>query len=122
MAVASAVTPDQSRVAAATRSFGGLSASVGGDGPRRSQSCMRPCPPDAVPYLGAVPGVEGAYMACGHNCWGILWAPVTGKIVSELVVDGKSSIDLSAFTPGRFMTTAQKRGKKIKGVNVGEQW
>ena len=122
LAVASAVKPDQSRVAAATRSFGGLSASVGGDGPRRSQSCMRPCPPDAVPYLGAVPGVEGAYMACGHNCWGILWAPVTGKIVSELVVDGKSSIDLTAFTPGRFMTTAQKRGKKIKGVNVGEQW
>ena len=61
-------------------------------------------------------------MACGHNCWGILWAPVTGKIVSELVVDGKSSVDLSAFDPGRFMTTAQKRGKKIKGVNVGEQW
>ena len=47
---------------------------------------------------------------------------MTGKIVSELVVDGKSSIDLEAFDPGRFMSAAQKRGKKIKGVNVGEQW
>jgi glycine/D-amino acid oxidase-like deaminating enzyme len=27
---------------------------------------------------------EGAFMACGHNCWGILWAPVTGQIVSEV--------------------------------------
>ena len=41
----------------------GLSASVGNDGPRRFQSCMRPCPPDALPILGGVPGVEGAYMA-----------------------------------------------------------
>ena len=119
---ADAVTPDQKRVDAASRSFKGLSPGVGGAGPRVSQSCMRPCPPDALPYLGAVPGVDGAYLACGHNCWGILWAPVTGRIVSELVVDGKSSIDLEAFDPGRFMSAAQKRGKKIKGVNVGEQW
>jgi glycine/D-amino acid oxidase-like deaminating enzyme len=40
-------------------------------------------------------------MACGHNCWGILWAPISGKIVSELIVDGKSAIDLKAFKPGR---------------------
>lgn len=24
---------------------------------------MRPCPPDALPILGRVPGVDGAYMA-----------------------------------------------------------
>ena len=88
---------------------------MGGAGPRVSQSCMRPCPPDALPYLGAVPGVDGAYLACGHNCWGILWAPVTGRIVSELVVDGKSSIDLEAFDPGRFMSAAQKRGRRSRG-------
>ena len=97
---AEAVSPDPKRVAAASASFKGLSASVGADGPRRFQSCMRPCPPDALPILGGVPGVEGAYMACGHNCWGILWAPITGRIISELVVDGVSSVDLKAFDPG----------------------
>lgn len=121
---ADVVEPDPRRVRAATASFKGLSPSVGGDGPRRFQSCMRPCPPDALPILGQVPGVKGAFMACGHNCWGILWAPVTGKIVSELVVDGKSSIDTKAFDPARFMKIkrAVGRGKKIKGQDVGEQW
>ena len=100
----------------------GLSASVGAGGPKKTQSCMRPCPPDALPILGGVPGTDGAYMCCGHNCWGILWAPVSGKIVSELVVDGRSSVNLAPFSPGRFMTRAQKRGKKMRDVNVGEQW
>ena len=116
------VSPDSSRVAAASASFAGLSASVGAGGPKKTQSCMRPCPPDALPILGGVPGTDGAYMCCGHNCWGILWAPVSGKIVSELVVDGRSSVNLAPFSPGRFMTRAQKRGKKMRDVNVGEQW
>ena len=116
------VSPDPSRVAAASASFAGLSASVGAGGPKKTQSCMRPCPPDALPILGGVPGTDGAYMCCGHNCWGILWAPVSGKIVSELVLDGRSSVNLAPFSPGRFMTRAQKRGKKMRDVNVGEQW
>ena len=116
------VTPDPSRVAAASASFAGLSASVGAGGPKKTQSCMRPCPPDALPILGGVPGTDGAYMCCGHNCWGILWAPISGKIVSELVADGRSSVDLAPFSPGRFMTRAQRRGKKMRDVNVGEQW
>ena len=86
---------------------------------------MRPCPPDALPILGRVPGVEGAYMACGHNCWGILWAPVTGKIVSELVAsEGERSagVDIDAFSPGRFMRRKDERGKKMGFLSVGEQW
>ena len=43
-------------------------------------------------------------------------------LMSELVLDGASSIDLKAFNPGRFMRRADKRGKKMKGVSVGEQW
>ena len=119
------MTPDPSRVAAGAKSFAGLSASVGAGGPRKTQSCMRPCPPDALPILGAVPGVDGAYMACGHNCWGILWAPVTGRIVSELVVDGKSRTKIDAFSPGRITRErggGRGRGKKIRGDDVGEQW
>jgi glycine/D-amino acid oxidase-like deaminating enzyme len=114
---------DETRVKAASDSFGGLSRSVGRGGPAKTQSCMRPCPPDARPIIGAVPGVRGAYMNCGHNCWGILWAPISGKVVSELVADGEAvSVDLTHFAPGRFMTAAQKRGRKMRDVNVGEQW
>ena len=35
----------------------------------RTQACMRPCPPDAMPYMGRIPGYEGAYINAGHNCW-----------------------------------------------------
>eukprot|EP00802_Teleaulax_amphioxeia_P017324 Tamp_17476.p1 GENE.Tamp_17476~~Tamp_17476.p1 ORF type:complete len:432 (+),score=100.34 Tamp_17476:120-1298(+) len=121
------ITADPSRVAAATRSFSAMS-SIGKkkDGPDVQQACMRPCPPDAMPYLGAIPGTTNAYMAAGHNCWGILWAPVTGKAISELILDGKSScVDLSAFNPGRF--SKQIKAKKSRGraqveTPVGEQW
>ena len=37
----------------------------------RTQACMRPCPPDALPYMGPIPSFEGAYINAGHNCWGI---------------------------------------------------
>eukprot|EP00808_Paulinella_micropora_P013903 g52621.t1 len=73
-------------------------------GPDITQACMRPCFPDALPMLGFVPDVEGIIMAAGHNCWGILWAPITGKVVSELVREGHSTTlpDLRAFNPARF--------------------
>lgn len=90
-----------------------------------AQACMRPCPPDAKPYMGAVPGYHGAYINAGHNCWGIAWAPACGKAMSELVLDGQSrSVDLRPFDPTRF-TPAQGRGgrgRKKGSLSVGEQW
>jgi len=67
------------------------------------QACFRPITQDYVPLIGKVPGVGGAYVATGHNVWGILNAPATGEAMSELVVDGVSgSIDLTPFDPGRL--------------------
>jgi glycine/D-amino acid oxidase-like deaminating enzyme len=61
---------NESRVKAATESFQSMSSLYEREGELdRTQACMRPCPPDAMPYMGAVPGVEGAYMNAGHNCW-----------------------------------------------------
>jgi hypothetical protein len=34
------------------------------------QSCHLPVTADGTPVMGAVPGVEGAYVATGHSCWG----------------------------------------------------
>ena len=84
---------------------------------------MRPCPPDALPYMGRVPRLRGAFMSAGHNCWGILWAPITGKLVAELVADGAvSSAPIDAFAPGRFMAKKAKRGRAQGELRVGEQW
>jgi len=65
------VEADPARVKAATDSFSTMSKRLGGE-PSTVQACMRPCAPDALPYMGAIPHIKGAFMSAGHNCWGIL--------------------------------------------------
>jgi glycine/D-amino acid oxidase-like deaminating enzyme len=84
---------------------------------------MRPCPSDSLPVMGEIPGVTGAYVSTGHNCWGILWAPVCGLAMAELIATGTcATVDLSSFNPGRFMKSEKNRGRKKGAVYVGEQW
>jgi len=67
------------------------------------QACFRPITRDFMPLIGRVPRIEGAYVATGHNVWGILNAPATGEAMSELIVDGKArSVDLTPFDPIRL--------------------
>jgi glycine/D-amino acid oxidase-like deaminating enzyme len=67
------------------------------------QACFRPVTRDYVPLIGRVPCTEGAYVATGHNVWGILNAPATGEAMSELIVDGKAhTVDLKPFDPARL--------------------
>jgi glycine/D-amino acid oxidase-like deaminating enzyme len=62
-----------SRVDAAMKSFQEMSLTYRQNGELdRSQACMRPCPPDAMPYMGRIPLHEGAYINAGHNCWYVL--------------------------------------------------
>lgn len=69
----------------------------------KTQSCHLPLAADGTPVIGKVPGVEGAFVATGHGCWGILNAPATGLAMAELIVDGAaSSVPLEAFDPARF--------------------
>jgi glycine/D-amino acid oxidase-like deaminating enzyme len=118
--------PNPQRVQAATQSFHSLASTYQSHGILdRAQACMRPCPPDALPYMGALPGYTGAYINAGHNCWGIAWAPACGQAMAELIVNGtSSSVDLRPFDPARFTPAAQKgsRGRKRGTESVGEQW
>jgi glycine/D-amino acid oxidase-like deaminating enzyme len=68
------------------------------------QSCYLPTVGDGTPMVGAVPGVDGAYVATGGGCWGILCGPAMGKGMAELIVDGTaSSVSLAPFDPRRFV-------------------
>ena len=72
------------------------------------QACFLPCSEDGVPVIGAIPDVQGAFVATGHSCWGILNAPATGKSLAELIAEGRSStVDLRAFSPERFLAGAR---------------
>ena len=114
----------ESRVDAASSAFKEMSATYRKDGELdRVQACMRPCPPDAMPYMGKIPGYKGAYINAGHNCWGIAWSPACGVAMSELILEGESSsIDLTPFDPTRFTPRVKGRGRKRRGESVGEQW
>ncbi|KAG8456952.1 hypothetical protein KFE25_009839 [Diacronema lutheri] len=124
------VEADPSRVDAAVLALSSLSRTIAQKPPIASQACMRPCPPDALPLMGRVPTVDGAFVSAGHNCWGILWAPASGLAMSELIIDGEaSSLDLRPFDPARFAPArtanagrAAKRGRKQGQAAVGEQW
>lgn len=120
------IQPNPKRVQAATAAFTRMS-SLGKAGPSVTQACMRPCPPDAMPMLGKLPNTSNAFVACGHNCWGITWAPVTGLIMSELMLDDdvRCVPSLAAFDPLRFNLGAKRkrqRGRQQQEQPVGEQW
>lgn len=68
----------------------------------RSFAGLRPCSPDGLPILGTVKGVRGFYLATGHAGDGICLAPITGKLLSELVLDGETSLDIEPFSLYRF--------------------
>jgi glycine/D-amino acid oxidase-like deaminating enzyme len=67
------------------------------------QACFRPVTQDGLPLIGKVPQLEGAYVATGHNVWGILNAPATGEALAELIAGGTAcSTDLTPFDPARL--------------------
>lgn len=68
----------------------------------RTMGGVRPYTPDGLPLVGYVKGLEGFFMAAGHEGDGIALAPVTGKLVSELITEGKTFMDIEALNPNRF--------------------
>jgi len=66
------------------------------------QACFRPVTEDGLPMIGAVPGIEGAYVATGHSVWGMLNAPATGEAMADLILDNEAkTVDLSPFSVSR---------------------
>jgi D-amino-acid dehydrogenase len=63
---------------------------------------MRPCTPDGLPLLGRPGGVANLTVAAGHAMIGVSLAPVTGKLVGEIVCGEEPAIDLALTRPERF--------------------
>ena len=72
-------------------------------------ACLRPIPADGVPLVGAAPGWERVYIASGHWSEGIHFAPVTGKWIADMIVDGESEYDFTALDPARFAGAGEGR-------------
>jgi len=62
----------------------------------------RPSLPDSLPVLGRSRATPDVIYAFGHGHVGMTAAPMTGKLVADLVTGRPPSIDIVAFAPGRF--------------------
>ncbi len=63
---------------------------------------LRPCTPDGLPVIGRPEGLPGLVLATGHAMKGVSLAPVTGRLVAELLVGQTPSHDVGPFRPDRF--------------------
>ncbi len=62
---------------------------------------FRSLTPDGMPLIGKINGYLNLIVATGHAMVGWSLGPVTGKIVSEIVSNRKTSIDISRCNPNR---------------------
>jgi len=62
----------------------------------------RPCSADGLPYIGRISRFKNVVVATGHAMIGLSLGPGTGKLVSELVDDKQTSVDLTPFAVERF--------------------
>lgn len=103
------VRVDEAKCADIAAQIAGISAELGGGegegGGRGEVIAKQACYlPQGGPFIGHVPGLRGAVVAAGHTCWGIQNAPATGKLVSELVLDGEArSARLAGCDPARVL-------------------
>lgn len=66
-----------------------------------AKSGMRPVTPDGLPYIGRSAQIKNLTFATGHAMMGWSLGPATGKLVSEIIDEKKTSMDISAFIPER---------------------
>jgi glycine oxidase len=63
---------------------------------------LRPGTPDDLPLLGRSARTPGLFYATGHYRNGVLLAPITARLLGELIVDEVEDELLQAFSPDRF--------------------
>jgi len=62
---------------------------------------LRPGTPDGLPILGATP-TPGYFVATGHFRDGILLAPVTARVMGQMMTGQTPHLDVSKFSADRF--------------------
>ncbi len=70
--------------------------------------------PDRHPIIGRVPGLDGLLLANGFSGHGFQHAPIVGKLMAELVIDGTAtSVDISSLTLDRFAAQTIAEGHVV---------
>ncbi len=70
--------------------------------PDREWMGFRPSLPDSLPVIGPSSGGSDVIHAFGHGHLGVTLAPVTARIVADLVAGKTPALDLAPYRAGRF--------------------
>lgn len=92
--------PSPHRVAALVRGTGALFPDLGP--PDRSWMGFRPSMPDSLPVIGPGRSAPEVIHAYGHGHIGMTLAPITARIVADLIAERPPEIDITPFLPARF--------------------
>ena len=63
---------------------------------------LRPCTADGLPVISWAPRANDVFIATGHAKYGLAYGPITGRLVSECIMDNKPSLDISPMRADRF--------------------
>lgn len=66
-----------------------------------AQCGLRPVSPDGLPFIGKSTTCNNLTIATGHAMMGWSMGPATGKLVTEIISDSKSSLDLNPYMVDR---------------------
>lgn len=62
----------------------------------------RPCTPDGMPYVGRSEKLNNLFVGTGHGMMGLSLGAVTGKVLSDIMTEQKTFIDIDPFRLDRF--------------------
>lgn len=68
----------------------------------RSWAGMIDTMPDMIPVLGRTAKLEGFIFATGFSGHGFAMGPIVGRLLTELIVEGKTSLDIQGLRFSRF--------------------
>jgi glycine oxidase len=71
-------------------------------------SGLRPSSPDGLPFLGRIPGMEGAWIATGHFTHGLLLSAATGDLMARALTGEGNLQELEPFSAARIVRPATR--------------
>ncbi|MGH7400921.1 MAG: NAD(P)/FAD-dependent oxidoreductase [Candidatus Rokuibacteriota bacterium] len=69
---------------------------------RHAWAGLRPLTPDGRAILDWAPGIDGLFLAVGFCGHGFQHSPAVGETAAELLLDGRSTLDIEDLRLGRF--------------------
>ena len=60
---------------------------------------LRPGSPDGIPFIGPVPGHAGLWLNCGHYRNGLVLAPASCQLLTDLMLGNAPIIDPAPYAP-----------------------